>query len=152
MSGSTSGTRRRACRRCAYLTEPQSLTFVPVSAGTGPVPRGTDAVRLLGWRSGRVMLVLDTDAAGHLTIAEVDLRDGTHRRLSRFGTGSTCEFGTQSCQVFDLQLATGLLPGVTVRHATSARRGPWPIWLTVTVAIPVLCAVLLAGWLVRRRS
>jgi dipeptidyl aminopeptidase/acylaminoacyl peptidase len=135
-----------------YLTERQTLTFVRAPGARAVPPPDLDAVQLLGWTSRSQVLVLDADAVGHLTIALVDLRDGSRRVLSRFDTGSTCEFGTQSCQVFDLQLATGLLPGVTVRDAGWAHRGPWPAWFALTVTVPAVSVAVLAWWLIRRRT
>ncbi|GAA3216193.1 WD40 repeat domain-containing protein [Dactylosporangium siamense] len=135
-----------------YLTERQTLTFVPAPGVGRPLPPSFDAVQLLGWSSPEQVLVLDADAVGHLTIALADLRAGTRRVLSRFDTGSSCEFGTQSCQVFDLQLATALLPGVTARDAGWAHRGPWPAWFMLTVGVPTIGVAVLVWWLIRRRS
>ncbi|MEU5907879.1 hypothetical protein [Micromonospora sp. NPDC047527] len=121
-----------------FLWKVGDVTFVPV-AGTGappaPVP---DVAQLLGWRSAGSVLVATINTAGHAALAEVNLGDGTRRTLARFDTGSTCEIGLQSCQLFDLHLATGLLPDLTVRSAGRPQRGPWPMLLNAVIGVAVI--------------
>jgi hypothetical protein len=94
------------------------------------------------------VIVATISPAGRVAIVEVDRDTGARRPLSRFDTGHTCELHTQNCEVFDLHLATGLLPDLTVRDAGRPQRGgPWPILLS---AIPG-AAALLAAWLLWRR-
>jgi hypothetical protein len=52
--------------------------------------------------------------------------------------------------VSDLQLATGLLPNLTVRNAGRPQRGPWPTPLTIPVAFTVIGAALLIWHRIRR--
>jgi hypothetical protein len=54
----------------------------------------------------------------------------------------------QTCRVFDLHLATGLLRSdLTVRNAGRPQRGPWPTPLTIAVGV----AVLVTGYGLWRR-
>ncbi|GAA4685730.1 hypothetical protein [Phytohabitans rumicis] len=132
-----------------FLSLTVDVQFLAIT-GT-PVPEPVqDVVQLLGWRSADSMVVATTNDAGQLSLTEVALGAGTRRTLSRFDTGSTCELGTQNCQVFDLQLATGLLPDLTVREAGRPRRGPWPATLTIPVAATVVGAALLLWRRMRR--
>jgi hypothetical protein len=107
-------------------------------------------VQLLGWRSADSVVVATTNAAGQLSLTEVRLGASTRRTLSRFDTSSTCELRTRTCQVFDLQLATGLLPDLTVRHAGRPQRGPWPATLTIPSPPPSLAPPLLLWRRMRR--
>jgi WD40 repeat protein len=134
-----------------FLSLPLDVEFVAITAGgTSPPAPVQDVVQLLGWRSVDSMIVLATNDAGQLSLAEVWLGNGSRRTLSRFDTGSSCELGSRSCQVFDLQLATGLLPDLTVRHAGRPQRGPWPAPVTVPVAFTVIGAALLLRRRIRR--
>ncbi|MFI5910336.1 WD40 repeat domain-containing protein [Dactylosporangium sp. NPDC051541] len=110
------------------------VEFLAVGAdAVAPAPVG-DVARVLGWRDAG-HLVVATAPGGHgLELAEVTLAAGDRRVLSRFDPGMTCEFGMQHCDVLDLQLATGLLAGLTVRAAGSPDRGPWPWPLRLLVA------------------
>lgn len=131
-----------------FLWAVHDIDFVAITDGGAPPPAPVqDVVRLLGWRSAGNVVIATANAAGQLSLAEVQLGDGTRRTLSRFDTGSTCELGAQTCEVFDLQLATGLLPDLTVRRAGSPQRGPWPAALTISV---VLGAALLLWRRMRR--
>ncbi|MEU4366784.1 RNA polymerase sigma factor [Micromonospora chersina] len=47
------------------------------------------------------------------------------------------------CQLFDLHLATGLLPESSVRHSGRPQRGPWPTLLTAVLGVVVLGAAFL---------
>ncbi|MEU5723501.1 hypothetical protein [Micromonospora sp. NPDC047738] len=132
-----------------FLWKAGDVEFVPVSGGgTAPAPV-PDVVQLLGWRSVGSVVVATINAAGQVALVEVHLGAGTRRTLSRFDTGSTCELGTQGCQVFDLHLATGLLTDLTVRHAGRPHRGPWPMVLNAVVGVVVLGAAFLL-WRRRR--
>jgi hypothetical protein len=136
-----------------FLSLARNVDLVALTGmGTGtPKAPIEDVVQLLGWRSAGSMIVATVNAVGQLSLTEVQLGTGARRTLSRFDTGSTCELGTQTCQVFDLQLATGLLPDLTVRHGGSPQRGPWPITLTIPVAAVVLGTALLL-WRRTRRT
>ncbi|MEV4480103.1 hypothetical protein [Micromonospora coxensis] len=121
-----------------FLWKVGDVEFVPVAgSGTPPAPV-PDVVQLLGWRSTGSVVIATVDAAGHVSLAEVQLGAGTRRTLARFDTGRTCELGMQSCQLFDLHLATGLLPDLTVRSAGRAQRGPWPMLLNAVIGVVVL--------------
>ncbi|SCG39405.1 hypothetical protein [Micromonospora inositola] len=134
-----------------FLSIPGNVGFVAITAGGTPPPAPVqDVVQLLGWRSAGSVVAATANAAGQLSLTEVQLGAGTRRTLSRFDTGDSCELGMQTCQVFDLQLATGLLPDLTVRHAGRPQRGPWPATLTIPVATVVLGAALLLWRRVRR--
>jgi hypothetical protein len=143
-NGSTGGD---TGRHGTFLYEVGDVDFVPVAGASTPPAPVQDVVQLLGWRSAGSVVVATIDAEGHASIAEVQLGTGTRRTLSRFDTGSTCELGTQTCQIFDLHLATGLLPDLTVRNAGRPQRGPWPV-----LAYAVLGAVVIgAAFLLWRR-
>lgn len=133
-----------------YIGTRRGITFVPTPGSNRAAPAQVDGVQLLGWRSADDVLVADTDTADRLTIAEAHLADGTRRTVSRFDTDATCEFGTQPCQVFDLQLAAALIPDLTIRPAGAAQRGPWPLWFTATVTGSVLGTALLIWYVARR--
>jgi hypothetical protein len=133
-----------------FLWRADDLGFVPVGGGSPPAPVG-NIVRLLGWRSAGTVVVAATNGSGQLSLVEVPLDGGGRRTLTRFDTGRTCELGLQHCQVFDLQLATGLLPEVTVRHAGRPQRGPWPVALTAGVAVAGAGVALLL-WRVTRAA
>ncbi|GGM34898.1 RNA polymerase sigma factor [Dactylosporangium sucinum] len=104
-----------------------------------PTGRRRPRRRLLGWRSATTLVALTLP----MGLSSIDLGTGARERLTRFDTGSTCELGMQTCQVFDLQLATGLLADVTVRRASSPDRGPWPFALTIPVTVVLLGATFL---------
>ncbi|GAA2615988.1 hypothetical protein GCM10010399_53680 [Dactylosporangium fulvum] len=133
-----------------FLSTPRNVDFVAVADGDTPPGPVQDVVQLLGWRSAQSIIVAAANAKGQLSLAEVQLGADTRRTLSRFDTGSTCELGLQTCQVFDLQLATGLLPDLAVRNASRPQRGPWPLALTVP-AVGGGVAVLLLVWRLRVR-
>ncbi|GAA4565480.1 hypothetical protein GCM10023176_13700 [Micromonospora coerulea] len=133
-----------------FLWKVGNVEFVPVTGASTPPAPVQDVVQLLGWRSAGSVVVATINAAGHASLAEVQLGSGTRRTMSRFDTGHNCELGMQSCQVFDLQLATGLVPDLTVRHAGRPQRGPWPAALTIPVATVVPAAALLLWRRMRR--
>ncbi|MEU7848280.1 hypothetical protein AB0B69_12785 [Micromonospora parva] len=135
-------------RHGTFLWKVGDVDFLPVTDTFTPPAAVPDVVQLLGWRSADTMVVATSDSAGHLALAEVQLGSGTRRTLSRFDTGRTCELGMQNCEVFDLHLAAGLLPELTVRDAGRPQRGPWPTPVNVVVAV----AVLGAGYLLWRRT
>ncbi|MEU2610605.1 hypothetical protein ABZ570_03305 [Micromonospora sp. NPDC007271] len=127
-----------------FLWKGGDIVFVPFTAG-GTVPaRVPDVAQLLGWGSAGSMIVATVNDAGHASLAEVQLGAGTRRTLTHFDTGSTCELGTQNCQVVDLHLATGLLTDLTVRSAGRPQRGPWPTLLNAAVVLGA--AFLLWRW------
>ncbi|WP_238013689.1 WD40 repeat domain-containing protein [Dactylosporangium sp. AC04546] len=129
-----------------FLWNEGDVTFVPVTDGATPPAPVTGVVQVLGWRSA-TKLVAATLPMG---LSSIDLTTGARERLSLFDTGSTCELGMQSCQVFDLQLATGLLADATVRPASSPDRGPWPLALTIPIAVVLLGATYLLWRRLRR--
>lgn len=131
-----------------FLGKAGAVEFVPV-ADAGPVPATVpDVVQVLGWRSAGAVIVATVDADGFVSLAEVQVATGTRQVLTRFDTGRNCELGWETCHVFDLHLATGLvLSDLTVRDAGRARRGPWPAPLTITVCV----AVFGSGFLLWRR-
>jgi hypothetical protein len=134
-----------------FLSVAGDVNFLAVTGGGTPPPAPVQGVvQFLGWRSAASIVGATANHAGQLSLTEVQLGAGARRTLSRFDTGSTCELGTQTCQVFDLQLAAGLLPDLTVRHADHPQRGPWPAALTTAIAIAVLAAALLVSRRVRR--
>ncbi|MFC0003801.1 hypothetical protein [Micromonospora siamensis] len=132
-----------------FLWKAGDVEFVPIAAGTPPT-RVPDVVQLLGWRAADSLVAVTVDGGGRVSLVEVRLGTGTRRTLSRFDTGHSCELGTQSCQVFDLHLATGLLPQLTVRDAGRPRRGPWPTPLSGGVGVVLAGAAYLlwrrTGW------
>ncbi len=130
-----------------FLHKVGDVGFLPVADAPTPPAVVRDVVQLLGWRSADTVVVATINPAGHLLLVEVQLGTGTRRTLSQFDTGRTCELGDQHCEVFDLHLATGLLPELTVRSAGRAQRGPWPTLLKAVVGV----AVLGAGYLLWRR-
>ncbi|MGW5670234.1 hypothetical protein [Micromonospora sp. NPDC003776] len=126
-----------------FLWKAGDVQFMPFpGGGTAPAPV-PDVVQLLGWRSPGSVVVATVNDAGQASLAEVQLGAGGRRTLARFDTGRTCELGTQSCQLFDLHVATGLLPDLTVRDAGRPQRGPWPRVVNAVIAVVVLGAAFL---------
>jgi len=113
---------------------------------------------MLGWRSPTRLVTFEMgeDAVGG-SIIEVALDTGERRVLSRFSDSSSCEYGTQRCQVGDLQLATGLLARLDIRPGID--RGDRPLWQSLAfvglgfVGLALALAALLAAGAraVRRR-
>lgn len=126
-----------------FLWKVGNVDFVPVTDPSSAPPPVRDVVHLLGWRSAGSVVVASIDAAGHASLEEVQLDAGTRRTLSRFDTGRTCELGMQTCQIFDLHLASGLLPDLTLRSAGGPQRGPWPMLVKAVIGVLVLGATFL---------
>ncbi|MFR9775390.1 hypothetical protein ACL02O_04945 [Micromonospora sp. MS34] len=141
--GPSTGTSGGDTGHGTFLWKVGDVEFVPFPGGGTAPARVPDVAQLLGWRSADSVIVATLDAGGHASLAEVRLGTGTRRTLSRFDTGRTCELGTQSCQLVDLHLATGLLPDLTVRNAGRPQRGPWPRVVNAVVAVGVLGAAFL---------
>ncbi|MET7668366.1 hypothetical protein [Micromonospora luteifusca] len=70
------------------------------------------------------LVAAGTDRARSATCASAA---GPGTVLSRFDAGGTCEYGTQTCQAYEIRMATGLLTTRVTRPADRAR-GPWPGW------------------------
>jgi hypothetical protein len=114
---------------------------------------------VLGWRSPTRLIAFDWDATGvGGSIVDVALDTGEQRVLSRFSRSHSCEYGTEQCQVIDLQLATGLLATLDTRPGTDG--GDRPLWqslmlLGLAFLGLVVATVALVGWTartVRRRK
>ncbi|HTJ39802.1 MAG TPA: hypothetical protein VL738_41870 [Dactylosporangium sp.] len=134
----------------SFLTDPGDVQFVPVAPQATPPGAVEDVVRMLGWRdAGRIVAATVDSPGGRLSLSEIDLGSGQRRVLSRFDTGRSCELGMQQCEVYDLQLAAGLLPDLAVRHAGSPDRGPWP-WILRIPAAVLLAGALLLWWRLSR--
>lgn len=132
-----------------FLWKVGDVQFLPLSGVRTPPAAVPDVVQLLGWRAADSVVVATVNDAGHASLAEVRLDAGSRRTLSSFDTGSSCELGSQSCQLFDLHLTTGLLPDLTVRNAGRPQRGPRPMLVDALIGVVVLGGALLF-W--RRRS
>jgi hypothetical protein len=105
-----------------------------------------DAV--LGWRSPTTVLLSTGDVEGTTSnlITEVNLADGRRQVLSRFAVGALDDLA-----VCDVQLATALVPELTLRPGTNPDRGPWPAWAQITAATGGTLVLLpLALWGFRR--
>ncbi|MEH1168472.1 hypothetical protein V6V47_24110 [Micromonospora sp. CPCC 205539] len=136
-----------------YQWKVGDVAFLPVvDAGTPPPPPVPDIGQLLGWRSADSVVVTTIDAEGHVALAEVRLGSGARRTLSRFDTGSTCELGMQTCHIYDLDVATGLLPDLTVRSAGRPNRGPQRMLVSAVIGGGVVLGAALLLWRRRRRS
>ncbi|GAA1883136.1 hypothetical protein GCM10009687_59310 [Asanoa iriomotensis] len=134
-----------------FLWDSGDVSFVPLDDADSTPTAVPDVARLLGWRSADTMVVATVDDAQHVTLAEVDRATASRRTLSRFDTGSTCELHTQPCMVFDLHLATGLLPDLTVRDAGNPQRGGvGPIIVNSLVVATLLGAAYLLWRRLRR--
>ncbi|MFU8876325.1 WD40 repeat domain-containing protein [Micromonospora sp. SL4-19] len=134
----------------SFLYKVGDVDFVPVMDAGTPPARVQDVVRLLGWRSAGSVVVATINDAGHALLAEVQLGGGTRRTLSRFDTGHTCELGTQNCEIFDLHLATGLLPDLAVRSAGRPQRGPWQMLVNAVIGVGLVGAAFLLWRRIRR--
>ncbi|MEV4539667.1 hypothetical protein AB0J82_38420 [Asanoa sp. NPDC049518] len=135
-------------RHDEFLWQVGDVAFISLTDDGTPPTTIENVTQLLGWRSSDSLIVATINGSDHLALAEVDRGTGSRRTLSRFDIGRTCELHTQTCQVFDLHLATGLLPELTVRDAGRPQRGsPWP----TLVATIITVALAGAGYLVWRR-
>jgi hypothetical protein len=141
--GPFTGSRGGDTNHGVFLWKVGDVQFVPLSGVRTPPAPVPDVAQLLGWRSAGSVVVATVNDAGHASLAEVQLDAGTRRTLSAFATGSSCELGAQSCQLFDLHLATGLLPDLTVRHAGRPQRGPRPMLVDALIGVVILGGALL---------
>jgi hypothetical protein len=112
---------------------PRVVLLDPAGSGPGVMITGEDTP--LGWTGARRILCRHADA-----VVEVDLDTGRKHTVTRFDTGPF-----QNYQIGSVQLAAGLLPGLRIRPAGGADRGPWPGWWRLTVAVAV---ALMAGLVV----
>ncbi|MFF5229754.1 WD40 repeat domain-containing protein [Dactylosporangium sp. NPDC000521] len=125
------------------------IVFVDAT-GSGPVPEPVAAEEMLGWRSGDRIVALVAAGKGAGELRDVPLAAGLPGTLlSRFDAGQSCEFGMQTCQAYEIRMATGLLPSLVVRPA-DPDRGPWPGWFTLTTAGGSLSLVVVVFLLYRR--
>jgi hypothetical protein len=131
------------------------IRFVDGTFTGRTVPDPLPYNEFLGWRSASSVVVhtwsdeLDTDV-----LAEVSIRDGTMRVLSRFDRRQTCEFGLQTCDPFRIQLAAGLLRVAGVRPS-DPDHGPWPLRVRVWGAVVAVETAGVGAWLglvLRRRA
>lgn len=105
----------------------------------------------LGWLSDDEVLGQSWDYAsdtGALWAVPVD--GSTPRALSRFDDAYRCELGMQRCVPWEVSVAAGLLPELTVRPAGSPDRGQWPAGFRIA-GFALLVVLLGVGWLVVRR-
>jgi hypothetical protein len=117
------------------------------------VPRGV----FLGWQF-RDRLLLHAQVGDPVTtprsIVAVNFPGGAYDPLSRPEVEVRSDM-----MVASLQLAYSLLPDLRVRSAGEPDRGPWPVWLRVSVTVVVLLALGIAsavvfavrGWTRSRR-
>ncbi|MDG6107145.1 PD40 domain-containing protein [Dactylosporangium aurantiacum] len=130
------------------------IVFVDATGAGGPVPEPLAAEEMLGWRAPDRVVAQVAAGDGPGELRDLPVAGGPGALLSRFDPGSTCELGLQTCQAFEIRMATGLLPALVVRPA-DADRGPWPRWTTVTVtavsAVLALLAFLVYRWIRGRR-
>ncbi|MET7422668.1 hypothetical protein [Dactylosporangium sp. NPDC005555] len=125
------------------------IVFVDAT-GEGTVAAPIAAEEMLGWRSARRVIAQVAAGNGPGEIRDVPLDGGLPGTLlSRFDDGSSCEYGTRTCQAFEIRMATGLLPSLVVRRA-DPDRGPWPGWFVVTVAGGGVLLVAVAFLVYRR--
>jgi len=138
----------------------RTYVFVAADGSGSPVPQaipGNDLMPMswgppiLGWRSPTTMLVSTGDVDGTTSnlIVEVDISGSGHRVISRFRVGPRDDLA-----VGDVQLATGLLAGATMRSGAGPDRGPWPTWAVVTLALcfAPMAVTVLVGHLRRRHE
>jgi WD40 repeat protein len=134
----------------------RKITFLDANAGGAVVPAPIDASHtradsrtVLGWRSPTELLICEDEfnsSADGLILA-VSVHTGQRQRLSRFDIAPSDTYPVQN-----LQLATGLVAGIAVRSESRVHRGPWPMWLTLTLALIVdLLLLILLGRLTRVR-
>ncbi|BCJ73750.1 hypothetical protein CS0771_32940 [Catellatospora sp. IY07-71] len=105
----------------------------------------------LGWLSDDAMLGVSWDYAwdtGALWSVPVD--GAAKVALSRFDDAYRCELGMQRCVPWEISVAGGLLPELTVRPAGSPDRGLWPAWARLTASVLLALAVF-GGWRLLRR-
>jgi hypothetical protein len=109
-----------------------------------PLPGGSNTMEWLGWRAPDRGLVID-NPGGPPTLVELDLTTGTRTSLSTFDTGPAANY-----LIARVQLASALLSDLQIREPTSPDRGPWPTWLTITVALLLSAAATVALLIFRR--
>jgi hypothetical protein len=95
----------------------------------------------LGWRTPETLIGEQIRPDGGYGLAEASLVDGSVTPISQFSNASTCEIGTQQCEVWRIQLATNLLGAVGIRDGRYPDRGPW-VQIVYIGTIPALVAVL----------
>ncbi len=160
-SGVCSGMAGEGSRGCAVPggAADAGISFLDATGDSGPTPEPLDRGRVgpgrvLGWTAAdRVVLLVPDTVGGDVYdpdvhwVTEVPLDDSAPRRLSSVPTGDGA-YG-----VGRFQLATGLLPDLTVRAAGDVDRGRWPLWLRLGSALAISSlAAGLAALAVRRRS
>jgi hypothetical protein len=130
---------------------PQVVHFLDATGTDRPMPANLDTEALLGWRDPAHVIIKEwREDEERDTLVEVSLVDGTRAVLSRFADGRSCEYGTQTCNAYRIQLAACLLVTAGLRDADPDRG---PNLGVVRVALAVLAVGLVGGavWFVRRR-
>lgn len=128
--------------------EPKTYAFLGLDrpATRNPIPQVTDFHEpILGWRTPDTFLIRgpsgrDTRYPDDALI-EVSARTGARTQIA------TLDGGRHGVSV--LQLATNLVPKMTIQPAGGADRGPWPPWAMAALVVLVL-VISGAGWLLRR--
>jgi hypothetical protein len=126
------------------------LAFVDATGEGRAAPQPVTVGWMLGWRSPTrlVTFVMGEDAVSG-SIIEVAVDTGERRVLSRFSDSFSCEYGTEQCEVSELQLATGLLATLDTRPGTD--RGDRPLWQSLAFVALVALVGWTAGAIRRRR-
>ena len=128
------------------------IVFVDATGTGGPAPQPIEAEEMLGWRAADRVLARVAAGDGPGELRDLPVTGGPGTVLSRFDAGSSCEYGMEPCQAYEIRMATGLLPSLVVRPA-DPDRGPWPGWFTLTVVVAalVLVTVVFLVYGIRRR-
>lgn len=135
------------------VTYQQRIVFLDATGEGGTVPAPIVAEEMLGWRAADRVLARVAAGDGPGELRDLPVAGGPGTVLSRFDAGSSCEYGTQTCQAYEIRMATGLIPSLVVRPA-DPDRGPWPGWFTLTVvggSVLMVAVVSLLVTLIRRR-
>ncbi|MEV4410947.1 hypothetical protein [Catellatospora sp. NPDC049609] len=132
-------------------TRPGAVRTVSLAEPSALRVGAAETETFLGWLSDAEVLGRSWDYAsdtGALWAVPVD--GSAPRVLSGFDAAYRCELGTQRCVPYEVAVAAGLLPELTVRPAGPPERGPWPIAFRLA-ALGLFLALAVGGWWLVRR-
>jgi hypothetical protein len=132
-----------------HVAAPAGTGFIDPTGSGRAVPAEITVAPVLGWRTSTSVLAQSFVDDGNV-IVEASIVDGHQTVLSGFSRAQNCEFWTQRCEPFRIQLATGLIGGATVRPS-HPDGGPWSplVHAGVAALLAVVAALLVLA--VRRR-
>jgi hypothetical protein len=128
----------------------QLVSFLDATGEDRPVPADLPDGPMLGWRTPSSVVIKQwLEGEGRDALFEVNLVSGEPTLLSRFSNSNSCEYGTQTCDVYRIQFAACLLVEAGLRDP-DPDRGPYLV--VVRIAAVALVGTIIAGavWFIRR--